>query len=55
MPAVVRAKEIEAAAENSAEFRASIQVIMSNHGHQDKEELRSMTGEKVDILRESRG
>ena len=36
MSHVVRAKEIEASAPDSAEFRCSIQVIMSNQGKQDK-------------------
>ena len=35
-PHVVRAKEVEASAPDSAEFRASIQVIMSNLGRRDK-------------------
>ena len=36
---VVRAKEIEACAADSSEFRASIQVIMSNQGKQEKTKL----------------
>ena len=36
MSHVVRAKEIEASAPDSAEFRCSLQVIMSNQGKQDK-------------------
>ncbi len=59
MSNVVRAKEIEAAAPDSADFRASIQVIMSNMGRQDKEQLKlisqgaSLTD--AEIMRESRG
>ena len=34
---VVLAKEVEACAPDSAEFRASIQIIMSNQGKKDKE------------------
>ena len=33
----VRSKEVEAAAPDSAEFRASIQIIMSNKGRQERE------------------
>ncbi len=59
MSNVVRAKEIEAAAPDSADFRASIQVIMSNMGRQYKEQLKlispgaSLTD--AEIMRESRG
>ena len=40
MSHVVRAKEIEASAPDSAEFRCSLQVIMSNQGKQDKQQLK---------------
>ena len=40
MSHVVRAKGIEASAPDSAEFRCSLQVIMSNQGKQDKEQLK---------------
>jgi len=55
MPTVVRAKEIEAAAPDSPEFRASIQVIMSNQGRQNKESHKVMDGNNTEILREQRG
>ena len=40
MSHVVRAKEVEASAPDSAEWRASIQIIMSNQGKQDKTTLK---------------
>ena len=40
MSHVVRAKEIEASAPDSADFRCSIQVIMSNQGKQDKAKMK---------------
>jgi len=43
-PHVVRAKEIEASAPDSAEFRASIQVIMSNQGKREKQTLKTSDG-----------
>ena len=39
---VVRAKEVEASAPDSAEFRCCLHVIMSNQGKQDKEQLREI-------------
>ena len=40
MSHVVRAKEIEASAPDSPEFRCSLQVIMSNQGKQDRQQLK---------------
>lgn len=42
---VVRAKEIEACAADSSEFRASIQVIMSNQGRQEKTKMEPIADE----------
>ena len=42
MSHVVRAKEIEACAPDSAEFRCQIQVIMSNAGKEDKHKMKLM-------------
>lgn len=43
-PKIVRAKEVEASAPDSAEFRASISVIMSNEGKRDKQTLKMNNG-----------
>ncbi len=41
---VVIAKEVEACAPDSAEFRASIQMILSNQGKKDKEQMNLIAG-----------
>lgn len=43
---VVVAKEVEASAPDSPEFRCSLQIIMDNQGKQDKEQLKIIANTK---------